>query len=265
MHWNAAKERLHAAMFAPLRPIIERLPKEDWPSHEELTSAAAAITTARGMPVRFVTPRDHTDRERRYYEQHIAETGEVETRPENWHDLFNALAWIAYPRAKAAINAQHAAILEERGEAEAKRRSPERDALTLFDEGGVAVVSTDPALFQLIIDFEWKKLFWHKRADLERHMRFLAFGHALFENGLDPHLGMVAKTVFIPTDSMPAEDTLVEKVDRALTMHFSDRTRFATPKIMAPIPVLGIPGWYSGTATESYYDDVRHFRGKSAK
>ena len=46
-----------------------------------------------------------------------------------------------FPRAKAAINAQHAAILEEGGEAEARHRSPARDALTVFDEGGVIVAT----------------------------------------------------------------------------------------------------------------------------
>ena len=208
------------------------------------------------MAVRFVAPREHTDRERRYYELHIAETGEVETRPDNWHDLFNALAWITYPRAKATINAQHAALLEERGDAEAKRRGPERDALTLFDEGGVAVVSSDASLFQLIVDFEWKELFWERRAELERHMRFFAFGHALFEKALEPHLGMVAKTVFIHGER-------TTDVDAALAGHFSERTRFSSPRQMAPMPVLGIPGWHPGTAGEAFYDDRRHFRGRS--
>ena len=194
----------------------------------------------------------------------IADTGEVETRPENWHDLFNALAWITYPRAKAQINAQHVAILEERGDAEAKRRGPERDALTLFDEGGVAVLSTDPELFRLIVDFEWKDLLWSRRAELEQNARFLAFGHALFEKALEPHLGMVAKTVFVKADRLPVNDAHVTFTDQALAAHFSDRSKFASPKRMAPMPVLGIPGWHPGTATESFYDDRAHFRAKAS-
>ena len=248
-------------MFAPLWPVLERLPRDRWPSHDDLTQAAGSIETSRAKRVRFVMPRDAA--ERRYYELHIAETGEVETRPENWHDLFNALAWITFPRAKAMINAQHAAILEERGESEAKRRSPERDALTLFDEGGVAIVSTDPALFQFIVDFEWKALFWHGRPDLERHMRFVAFGHALFEQALEPYLGMVAKTIFIPVNSLPRASDITATVDRALGVHLSERANLA-PKRMAPMPVLGIPGWHSGTATQAFYDDRDHFRAKSA-
>ena len=246
-------------LFAPLAPYLARLPRARWPTHAELTDLAAGVVTARGMPVRFVAPRERTDRERRYYELHIAGTGEVETRPDNWHDLFNALVWIAFPRAKAAINAQHAAILEERGEAEAKRRSPERDALTLFDEGGVIVACGDPSLTQLIVDFEWKELFWRRRAELEAKMRFFAFGHALYEQALEPYLGMVAKTIFI--DAAPD----VAAADGLLASHFSRRENFASPKSMAPMPVLGVPRWHPGTAAESFYDDPVHFRGKRAR
>jgi hypothetical protein len=206
-----------------------------------------------------VAPRDHTDRERRYYEQHIAETGEVETRAENWHDLFNALVWITYPRAKAAINAQHAAILEERGDAEARRRGPERDALTLFDEGGVIVATDDASLTQLIVDFEWKELFWHRRAGLASKARFFTFGHALYEKALEPYIGIVAKTVFIGL----ARDTA--SADELLAAHFSDRAGFASPKSMAPMPVLGVPGWDARNSHEAFYDDRRHFRGKIAR
>jgi len=264
MDWPAARERLRAPMYAPLARAIERLPSDRWPTHADLTAAAAGIDTSRGKPLSFVAPREHTDRERRYYELHIAETGEVETRPENWHDLFNALAWLTYPRAKATINAQHAAILEERGDAEAKRRGPERDALTLFDEGGVAVMADDPDFFELIRDFEWKRMFWERRHDLTRHVRFLAFGHALFERVLEPHIGMVAKTVFLGEPSLPADDALTAVVDRALATHFKDRARFPKPKAMAPIPVLGIPGWHPGTEIESFYDDRSHFRGPTS-
>ena len=51
----------------------------------------------------------------------------------------------------------------------------------LFDEGGVIVATDDSALTQLIVDFEWKELFWRRRAELESRARFFAFGHALYE------------------------------------------------------------------------------------
>jgi hypothetical protein len=236
---------------------LARLPADRFPTHAELTAATQGIVTSRGKPLRFVAPRDHTDRERRYYELHIAQTGEVETRPGNWHDFFNALAWITYPRAKAAINAQHAALLEERADAEAKRRGPERDALTLFDEGGVIVATDDASLTKLIVDFEWKELFWRRRPELEAKARFLAFGHALLEKAVEPYLGIVAKTVFVPF----AAD--VDAADRLVAAHFADRANFPKPKAMAPMPVLGVPGWHPQTTRESFYDDPSHFRPKT--
>ena len=259
MAWVDARERLRVLIFSPLAPALARLPADRWPTPADLTDAAHGIATSRGQALRFVAPRGHTDRERRYYELHIADTGEVETRAENWHDLFNALAWLAFPRAKAAINAQHAAILEERGDSEARRRSPERDALTLFDEGGVIVASSAPELQRLIVDFAWKELFWHRRAELMASMRFIAFGHNLYEKALDPHLGMVAKTVFIPF----VEDA--STADALVAAHFTDRARFPSPKSMAPMPVLGVPGWHPDTDRESFYDDPDHFRGPRPK
>src|SRR4029079_14388502 len=121
------------------------------------------------------------------------------------------------------------------GAAEARARGPERDALTLFDEGGVAVASSDPALTKLVGDFEWKELFWRRRAEVAEKMRFVALGHALLEKALAPHVGIVAKTIFLPMDPLPEEAHLVHAIDARLAAHFADRRRFASPRAMAPM------------------------------
>jgi len=263
--WAQARTRLDGPIFTPLRSAFARLPTDRWPSHAELTALAAGATTSRGMPLSFVAPRAQAEPERRHYELRIADTGQVETRPGNWHDLFNALVWITFPRAKAALNAQHAAILEERGEAEARHRSPERDALTLFDEGGVVVLSSDPSLSALIPAFEWKALFWNRRAELEEKMRFLVFGHACYEQALQPYKGMVAKTVILGMGDEgrgTGEGRLLLQADAMLARFFADRANFRSPKALAPMPVLGVPGWHEDTNQESFYDDARHFRSK---
>lgn len=268
MDWREARERLGAAIYAPLREALARLPPDRWPDRADLTALARGVATSRGQPVRFIAPRERTDRERRYYEQHIAASGEVETRAENWHDLFNALVWVTFPRAKAAINAQHAAILDERGESESRRRSPERDALTLFDEGGVAVACSAPHLLKLMVDFEWKEVFWNRRDELLATTRFFAFGHGCYEQSLAPYIGMVAKTVFVTVEGsflrLPADEQLA-RTDALLAAHFSDRRNFPSPKAMAPMPVLGVPGWHPATDTESFYDDASHFRSKGLR
>ena len=91
MDWAAARERiLREPIFAPLRAAMARLPADAWPDHAALTAAAEGIATSRGKPVRFVKPVENaTDRERKYYELRIADTGEVATRAGNWHDIFN--------------------------------------------------------------------------------------------------------------------------------------------------------------------------------
>ena len=256
---------LASPIFEPLRPLLQALPQDRWPTHSELTALADGVTTARGMPVRFVPPRGHDEHERRYYEVRIAESGEVETRPENWHDLFNALVWITFPRAKAMINDKHARMLEERGEAEARRRSPERDALTLFDEGGVVVSTSSPEVMRLIREFEWKELFWTRREELGEKARFFVFGHACYEQALAPYVGMVSKTLFVPVSDfffMLAPESQLEEIDQQVAGHFASRARFASPKSMAPMPVLGVPGWHPSTALAAFYDDANHFRSR---
>ena len=266
--WVEAAGRLRAPIYAPLAPAIARLPADRWPTHAELTSLAANVRNSRGMPIRFTAPRDPAQRDQTHYEAHIAATGEVETRPANWHDLFNALAWITYPRAKASINAQHAAILEAGGEEELKHRSPERDALTLFDEGGVIVLSSSPEMHRLIAEFRWKELFWERRDELLATTRFLAFGHACYEQSLAPYIGMVAKTVPIEVHGDFASATLQRQIalaDALVARHFSDRANFASPKSLPPMPVLGVPGWHDANAQEAFYDDATHFRSKGPR
>ena len=265
MRWEDARERLAAPIFAPIAPLLAQLPGDRWPRHEELNCLAAGLVTASGKPLRFVPPPEGA---RPGYEAHIDATGDVPTRADNWHDLFNALAWITWPRAKAQINAQHAAIFAERGDAETRNRSPERDALTLFDEGGVVVAASDPSLLRLIADFEWKRLFWERRGAVQQKVKFYVFGHGCYEQALTPYIGMVAKTVFVPVDDffhmLPIEAQL-PRVDELLARHFTTRARFASPKSMAPMPVLGVPGWHFAEQDEAFYDDAKHFRSKGPR
>jgi Protein of unknown function (DUF3025). len=261
--------RLADPIFDTLRPFLEKLPQDRWPTLDELNALAEGVTTASGMPLRFVPPTPVLPQggggKFRHYEERIARTGEVETRPDSWHDLFNALQWIAFPKSKARLNAQHAAILEEGGEEEARHRSPARDALTLFDEGGVIVASSAPGLLRLVSDFEWKALFWERRAEVIARMRFIPFGHGLHEQALAPYIGMVAKTVFIPVTDfffMLSGESQREEADRMVAAHFESRARFASAKALPPLPVLGVPGWHGDTQDEAFYDIASYFRSK---
>jgi hypothetical protein len=47
--------------------------------------------------------------------------------------------------------------------------------------------------------------------------------------------------------------------------HFEVRARFASPKSMAPLPVLGVPGWHPRTASEAFYDEAAYFQSKTRR
>jgi hypothetical protein len=53
-----------------------------------------------------------------------------------------------------------------------------------------------------------------------------------------------------------------EEADRMLATHFESVARFASPKAMPPLPVLGVPGWHPDTASEAFYDRVDYFQSK---
>jgi hypothetical protein len=265
--WREGRARLAAPLFASLGTVLARLPADHWPTADELSAAAEGIRTEGGSRLRFVAPAEGRPAGRIPYELRIAQAGEVETRPGSWHDLFNALAWMAFPRTKARLNAQHAAILAHGGEGEARRRGPERDALTLFDESGVIVASASPELARLVAEHEWKALFWTRRPELAAKMEFFAFGHALHEKALDPFPGLVARALFVPMEeghfALP-HAARIERMDALAAAHFASRANFASPRALPPLPVLGVPGWHPDNARESYYDDAAHFRPRGS-
>jgi len=226
-----------------VRPWLERLGPERSLEHLNLLSTEQNLQTASGRPVRFVPPA----RADTYYEVHLFETGCVQTRPENLHDLFNALAWLAFPKTKALINALHAAdIPHERG-----RRGRRRDLLTLLDEGGVIVQCDDAELLALVRSFRWKELFWERRAQVRRRMRLHVLGHATLEQALQPWPGIACKAILVPAAESP---------DAAAHAWLTALEPDANPRAIPPLPIFGYPGWMPGSEHPGFYDDRRYFR-----
>ncbi|HSD60727.1 MAG TPA: DUF3025 domain-containing protein, partial [Burkholderiales bacterium] len=186
-----------------------------WPRHDELNALppgpAGWPRNARGLPIRFVSP-PGPGAAQSLYEQEIAAFGRVPTRGGNWHDLFNALVWISFPRSKSALNARHCAAREAR--AEASRRSPVEDALAGFDESGVAVACSDPALESLLRGFRWQELFWEHRERVQAGMGFFLFGHGLCEVALRPFIGITGKAIIVPVPGSFMSHSSAEQLDR---------------------------------------------------
>jgi hypothetical protein len=198
------------------------------------------------------------------YEPRIHLRGEVQTRTENWHDLFNAVAWLAFPETKAELNRQHyLAATAGSGHEAAQNRGTARDVLTLFDESGVAVVCADGELADLLRGRRWKELFWQRRDRVAEHMRFFLFGHSLHEKALRPYIGLTGKGALFPAQegflALPLEDQL-KVLDRQMAARFSDAGSLRSTADLCPVPLLGVPGWWPDNGQEGFYDNTRYFR-----
>ncbi len=253
---------LGAPIFAALAPLLGRLPEDRFPRYDELNALTPpSVLSGAGAPIRFVPPAPPSKEFSAQYEVRIFETGEVQTRPDSWHDLFNALAWLLYPKTKAVLNRRHCEeIRARRGE---PLRGTARDVLTLFDEGGIVVASADAELSALLGESSWKELFWVRRADVERSMRFHVFGHALCEKALEPYKGVTAKALILECGpallQAPLERQLAE-LDARAADYFSGEGALASTRTLPPLPILGIPGWAPANESEAYYDDRSQFR-----
>jgi hypothetical protein len=249
---------VRSPLFRPFLPWARCLAEGGrWPDTIALNRLAEANEpqplTLSGLPIRFVTP----DASTLPYEIRIAETGEVPTRPRSWHDCFNALAWFAFPRAKARLNALHAAEVSRLGHRE---RGPVRDALTLLDESGVLVLTAEPELWELLRARRWKALFWERREEPEAGIRFVVFGHALLEKLLAPYPGITGKCVWFPASDLASPSDSLSGLDAAFAQWLEERGRLLTPKSLPPLPVLGIPGATPDNTQPEYYEDRRQFR-----
>ena len=223
-------------IFDPIREWLDRI--LDSPSLALLNtfSEEKNLRTESGEPIRFVPPASSDP----YYEIHLFETGQVQTRPGNKHDLFNALARLEFPKTKSRINAMHAAEIPREG----GKRGRLRDMLTIFDEGG-AIVACQDDVANLVREARWPELFLQRHRDL----RIVVVGHAVLEQALAPHPGITCKVIFAD----PSRDLDARAAEWLATVGRS-------PRDMPPLPVFGYPGWFAGSGRADFYADERYFR-----
>ncbi len=247
-------------MLHPAHAVLEPLAGIDLDavSVEFLNASAAASAlppaTAAGVAIRFV--RSTTSQPALDYERGILQSGAIPTRDGNRHDVFNALCWIAFPRFKRACNAQHA----QSSTRVRNGRGPLRDALTLLDESGVLVVCADAGLIALLRARQWKELFHHRRADVLQAMRFFVCGHAVHEKLLDPYKAMTAKALILDAPPRLFDSSHVEQQRHADEHAARAIAAGVTSAALAPLPLMGIPGWDPGNEDPGYYDDATVFR-----
>jgi hypothetical protein len=236
----------------------------DWPELNDYNTLLRNITghihSLSGATLRFVPQAEKPRQLQDNYEARIYLKGEIQTRLHNWHDFFQVLVWSTYPHTKQLINEMHYKALSSR--AIANKRSAIENSLTLFDECGAIIVSSDSSLLKLIDNFEWNELFQTHRDAFNRNIKCFIFGHALFEKCLNPYIGMTAHCICIDVEDdffgLPLK-LQQQTVDSLACSYFRQHSTLS-PRELQPFPLLGIPGWDSRNNDPAYYQNIGYFR-----
>jgi hypothetical protein len=250
-----AREAIDPVVFkyAPLNAWSEFdhwLQGPQWPSIDELNACWPA--SAGGE--RFVAQTQALLEDGLHYEERIATRGLIATRENNWHDLFNAMIWLRYPRLKRALNRQQMAEIAKVGRRE---RSRPQCAQTHFDEAGVIVLVRDPRLLELWDRHDWYSLFWrHRQAWLDGLITVEVFGHALLEHALTPGKLLVGKAQAVLLDEGTDRTNAVDSCATAI----AEARLLRDPQELRPLPLSGIPGWHADNELEAFHRGAACYR-----
>ncbi|WP_228768191.1 DUF3025 domain-containing protein [Limnohabitans sp. DM1] len=209
-----------------------------------------ALNAAGRAPVCFVPQADLP--EGQAYEDFIFATGQVPTR-EGLHDFFNALCWMQFPLAKKRLNQLQASEIARAGVGQV--RGPVRDAATVFDENALLIQPSN-ALWAALTEHRWQDALLGLRHEWA-HTRLWVFGHAALEKLVQPYKSITVHLWRVPQTVAPAD------IDTWLAQDLSP-DKLAT-KPFSPLPVLGVPGWWSANAAPAFYDDAEVFRPRRVR
>jgi hypothetical protein len=182
------------------------------------------------------------------YEGYIFRNHAVPTR-EGLHDFFNGLCWLHFPHTKRRLNAMQAEQIERSGIRSV--RGAARDGITVFDENA-AFLNAPDALWQALVAKDWASLFITLRP-LWEQAQLVLFGHALLEKLVTPRKGITAHVYRVPVSA-----SSLDALDVWMAQDLSADKLAGKP--FAPMPVLGVPGWWSDNAVSGFYDDPSVFR-----
>jgi len=191
------------------------------------------------------------------YEPRIYLKNELQTRTENWHDFFNALIWLSFPKTKKVLNKLHfsqSSISNIKG-----KRSLLENRITQFDECGAIIISSDEKLLNLIRQHQWKTLFINHRDHFDKNIQCIVFGHAIFEKALNPYIGMTCHCLLINDKSL-LEKMKIQTLDNIVAQIWLDKIS-KKPEKLQPFPILGIPGYWPNQDA-LFYSNTCYFREK---
>ncbi|AWL11534.1 hypothetical protein HMF8227_01046 [Saliniradius amylolyticus] len=205
-------------------------------------------------------PQDKVTFNDRYYEQVIGEDKVIPTRA-NWHDLFNGLIWCQFPNAKAELNRQHIADIHQHG---VSPRTARRNRITHFDECGVVLAYSEPAITELLAEHQWLDGFYSGRPQWGRTVQAFIFGHANYEMLLAPYIGLTGKWLGLKVEEHFFEQSRAAQyaqLDTKLAFRLRQEDCLATRGALHPLPLLGVPGWYENQSP-AFYQNQNYFMPK---
>ncbi|MEO9945689.1 DUF3025 domain-containing protein [Paraglaciecola sp.] len=202
----------------------------------------------------------------KYYEQIIYEQGVIPTRPNGWHDLFNGLIWLEFPKTKKLLNELHIADINQYG---VSPRTLRRNNLTHFDECGVIVTYQANAINEELIaalkSHQWHQVFVENRKKWGEELHCFMFGHANLEMLLQPFIGLTGKWLALEVEAgfqlQPYQQQLLE-VDKKLVSIIENQNLFSQKKPLSPLPLLGIPNVWDANVEPCFYENTDYFRPK---
>ncbi|MBS0290856.1 MAG: DUF3025 domain-containing protein [Proteobacteria bacterium] len=247
----------HFAGFASITPFLEEVGYiQSWPTLAKYNAFALSYLPQNNISekITFVA-----QDENRQYEQQIFHQHQIPTRLNVWHDFFNNVSWIVFPKLKWAMIKRYC---QEKTEFK-KTRTPLQNVLAHFDECGMVICTDSQDIVDKIQAFDWKALFC-QTPNLQQHCLPVFIGHGLMEKGLSPYVGMTAKVIILKVDqqfftlSTKAQN---KKIDNDIASYIECASFPCDPKLLQPFPLLGWPNWHA-LQSEEFYNNTHYFRAR---
>ncbi|MCC2616834.1 DUF3025 domain-containing protein [Aestuariibacter halophilus] len=259
-HWNALfHARADVSPFNQLNDLLSISHLPDWPDADGLNRWVEALGVA---TVPAFVDQDSLAQGLGYYEEIIASEGIIPTRSRNWHDLFNGIIWLLFPRTKALLNRLHMDDIAAHGVHPRTRR---RNHITHFDECGVVLAVSDPSVPELMAEHQWRDALANKREAWGNTISPFVFGHANLEMLLTPHLSLTGKWLAVAVENDFHQLPFAEQchqLDALLASQLQQQQTFSQPRPLRPLPLLGIPGFWPDNQNPAFYDNTAVFRPK---
>ena len=249
--------------FEGLSVPIDYLTGTDFPGLASMSfqAAKAGVTNFSGYPLVFVA-QPPKGRRRKVasalvpgYEARISQFGEVQTRLQNWHDFFNHLVWLNFPKSKAThMQKQHLQRTRTDDVAltawRSGRRTKEQDALALFDEGGVLLVC-DASIYEAVVSKLKAMRFDQCNGNISFSeigpVYFRVFGHAIFEEFIhrskDAVVDIGALTIVVPVDLRHDQGPSNRMIDESLSQILASEETLVTPSNYSTVSVGTVFPW----------------------